>query len=210
MKTVKSAQREKYEEEALPEVEALWRTALWLTRRWSSAEDLVLKTMAKAYRTWPGSADTVGIKARLFRILVREFSNGGNGTHPPGWFLPEQCESTANAGNGDRHYSDASIDHQELSRLTGMSDVSVKGAIARLRPESRLIMILQRGERFSYADIAYITDLRKNSVRSILGRFRRLIPRYLVQHADCFPIAVNQRPSLLARETSSDGDQCRG
>lgn len=176
--------RERFEKDTFPHVEALWRTALWLTKRWSHAEDLVLKTMVEAYCSWPDATDAIGSKARLFRILVRKFADFGNRRHHLRGFLPENGETVVNSGNGDQHHLEASIDQRELGRLAGISSVSVRGVIARLRPESRLVMILLHREQFSYTDIAYIADLHADSVKSILGRLRRMIPRYLAPHED--------------------------
>ncbi len=204
MGIVKSAQRERFEEDTFPHLEALWRAALWLTMRRSFAEELVLKTMTRTYRSWHGSVGTVGTKARLFRILTREFFDADNRRHQAGWFLPEQCGTAANTDDGGPQYPVASIDRQELLLLTKIPDVSVKQAIARLRPQSRLIMMLHWYERFSYTDIAYITDLRKDSVKSILSRVRRLIPRYLVRDADCTVTARDRRTTDRALMPSFD------
>jgi len=205
MNTVKSARRQRFEADTFPHLEALWRTALALTMRLSYAEDLVLRTMTKAYPTWHGSVDTVGSKTRLFRILAREFSGAGNRRNQPGQFLHENGKTGANNGDSGRQYGVPSIDPRELLLVSRISDVSAKGAIARLRPESRLIMLLLMRERFSHADIAYITDLRKDSVKSIFGRLRRLIPRYLIQRADCSVTAADSRTALQVQGVSSDG-----
>jgi len=100
-------------------------------------------------------------------------------------------------GNGDRHYSAASIERRELLSLFANPEVVVKGTIARLRPESRLMMILLFRERFSYAEIAYITDLHLSSVRAILQRLRRAIPHFLVCHLD-------QRKTIAHRQATCE------
>jgi hypothetical protein len=59
-------------------------------------------------------------------------------------------------------------------------------------------MILLLRERFSYSEIAYITDLREVFVVSILNRLRRRIPRYLAQHTDRFVAAADNRTGFRA------------
>lgn len=167
-----------------------------LTMRLSTAEDLVLKTMAKAYRTWNGSDDTIDNKAVLFRSLVREFFTGCNRRRRPGRFLNENGRARANGDNGDRLHRATSISKGELLLLTKVSSIDAKGAVARLRPESRLICLLLMREHFSYANIAFITDLEENSLKSFIARLRRLIPRYLLQHADCSAIRVDSHSEL--------------
>lgn len=210
MEIVKSGQRERFEEDTFAHLEALWRTALRLTVRTSLAEDLVLKTIAEAYRTWHVSGDTVGSKARLFRILAREFSNNGYRSHQPDRFLPENCSSAGNTDDRGRHSLGASFSHQELVVLSSVPEASVIGAIAHLRPQSRLVLILLMCEQFSYADIAYVADLRENAVRSILSRLRRLIPRYLVRNANPIVTAVDNRAAFNGRGASSDRDMKPG
>ncbi len=207
MPTVKTARRERFEEDTVPHLEALWRIALWLTMRRSYAETLVLKTMTQAYCSWHRDSDTAGSKAWSFRILAREFFEVGTGKRLPGRFPPEHGTTGA---KGCRRCPPTSIKGWELSLLSNLSDVSVKGATARLRVQSRLIMILLFRERFSYADIAYITNLRRDSVKSTLSRLRRLIPRYLVQNADCFVTEADSHTAFQARGASFDKDEKLG
>jgi RNA polymerase sigma-70 factor (ECF subfamily) len=200
MKTRKSVQRERFEQDALPHLEALWRTALWLTMRRNSAEDLVLRTMAQAYGSWDMSDNEAGPKVRLFKILTSEYFDTSHPRHQPSRFLPE----TEMSGCDSHQYPIASVDFQELVQLTDIPDVSIKGAVTRLRVQSRLIMILLFRERFSYADIAYITDLSRDSVRLILSKLRSLIPRYLMPIVVGEVTAVDNRPPFQTLLASSD------
>lgn len=180
----KSAQRVKFEQDAFPHLEALWRTALWLTTRWSKAERLVLETMARAYEAWHSPNGAVGNKARLFRTLLLEFSQDGseNGTSELIFSKPVSTPTIIN--NGGQQRSDASTTHQEMQQLSRISEVSVKGAIARLELPARLAMILRFQEGFSYRELAYITDLQEDSFKSILNQYRRHIPQYLIRRAE--------------------------
>jgi len=210
MGTGESVQRKRFEEDTLPHVEVLWRAALWLTMRWSYAEDLMLRAMTQAYRSWHGPADKFGCKARLFRVLVREFYDNGNRRHQTGRCLSQPGRNAEYADDGGRPYKGVSIDRGGLLLLTGMSDSSVRGAIARLRTSSRLITILMMREGFSYADIAYITDIRANSVKSIVGRLHRLIPQYLVQNSGGTAAAVDIRTTSPVLRASSGKDKKLG
>ncbi len=187
LKTERSARRKVFEKDTSPHVDALWRTALWLTLRGSLAENLILKTMTRAYQEWQDSEDLVNSKARLFRTLTREFF--GFGKHkrhcqPSSAFLSENIRTIADPQGRNPQVTTAAIGYSQLPLLADTSQVAVKGAIARLRPRSRLMLILLLRERYSYADIAYITDIRESSVKAILTRLRRLIPLYLAEHAE--------------------------
>lgn len=210
MVTEKSAQRKRFEEDTFPHLEALWRTAMWLTSHSSMAEILVLKTMIRASRSWSVPNSTVSSKARLFRILTWEFFKAGSRKRPPDRFPPVENRVTGVTLDDGRQYPRASIYCRDLLLMTRFSDESVKRVIAHLKPKSRLIMILLFREGFSYADIAYITGLRKDSVRSILDRLRRLILQYLVEYSNSFATSANNRISYLGPETLLDDGPCGG
>jgi hypothetical protein len=63
-------------------------------------------------------------------------------------------------------------------------------------------MILLSHEESTYADIARINDLRKDYIKMIIGKLRRLIPRYLIQHADRFVTATNNYIALDMHKAS--------
>jgi RNA polymerase sigma-70 factor (ECF subfamily) len=206
MGTVDTSLREKFEEDALPHIEALWSTALWLTIGRNEADRLVLDTMTHAYRTWGVPVSTVSSKVRLFRILTRRFFDTVAGRHQPGGFLDENNDLVATTDQGGRHQPMTSTDRRELIKLRGASDAAFRNAIKRLRVQSRLIAILLFRERFSYSDIAYITDLRYDSVKAILGRLRKIIPRFLLRPHVCLVTAIDGFTAARALKASSDGE----
>ena len=202
MRTMKSAERVAFEERTFPHLEALYRTALWLTMRKSDADDLVVKAMAQAYLQWRTSTQTVDIKARLFRVLVRESSATTATRRRPDRLVRPRRTIPALAYCGERRYPEASIEEWELTKLAAVSDVAVKGTIAHLGARSRLIMILLLQERFTYAEIAYVTDLREQSVRMILGWIRRLISRQLAFSSSNPTVAAERHTPLSTAWTS--------
>jgi DNA-directed RNA polymerase specialized sigma24 family protein len=209
MKKKQSVRRERFENNTFPHLDALWMTALWLTMRDSLAEKLVLKTMTRAYLEWQDSGDLVNNKARLFRILTREFFSSGKRRHQwhqPGKYLSENIRTTTSSERRFPQDATSAIEPSHLPLLTGVSDVPVKGAIARLRPRSRLIMILLFRERFSYADIAFITDLSRNSVRTILTRLRAVITSYVLANAHFLEERTGGQGAFLANNAGSDRD----
>jgi DNA-directed RNA polymerase specialized sigma24 family protein len=153
--------------------------------------------MTRAYREWRDSGESVSSKARLFRILTREFFGFGaqkqRRRHSKS-FHSEDIKVEAGREGGNPQNRMAAIRLSQLPLLTGISSVAVKGAIARLRPHSRLALILLYRERFSYADIAYIMDLSRDSVRTILSRLRRLLPGYILETAACVTETTESQP----------------
>lgn len=191
METRKSVRRIRFEEDSLPHLDALWSTALWLTKRSSSADQLVTATMAQAYLLWPEDTNFTASKILLFRILTREFSNSHRQRPQPDQVSPKPDSPPADNGNGHKPNPVAPLDRRDLIPLMGISDMLVKGTIARLRPLSRLIMLLHLHERFSSAEIAFVTDLRRDTVKAILCRLRRQIPSYLLQYTDSLVTAAD-------------------
>jgi RNA polymerase sigma-70 factor, ECF subfamily len=189
-----SVRRAKFEADTFPHLDALWTTALWLTRRSSLAENLVLTTITRAYREWHVPDDRVGDKSRLFRMLTREFFGCGKRRRRWGQSgaLSENIMTTAGSVWRIPRGPVSAIELLQLPLLNEISDVSVKGAIARLRPRSRLIMLLFFRERFSYSEITYITDLSRDSVRTILSRLRAVVLR---------AVCENNVPFILPQDT---------
>jgi DNA-directed RNA polymerase specialized sigma24 family protein len=157
---------------------------MWLTLRRSAAENLVLETMAQAYRSWQNPTETIGSKARLFRTLTRERF----GAMAPRYRIEPMthCQWRAAVGLVDNRTTKApmAVAADDMVVLSSLSDVTVKGAVARLKVRPRLILLLLMREEFSYADIAYITDIRETTVRTLLSRLRHRIPHYLARLAE--------------------------
>ena len=70
-----AAQRQAFEREALPHMEALLRTALRMTKDQNDAEDLVQEAIIKAYRNWDKFETGTNCRAWLFRIMTNVFIN---------------------------------------------------------------------------------------------------------------------------------------
>lgn len=195
---MKSVHRVKFEEEALPHLEALLRTALWLTDSQQTAEDLVAETMSRAYRSWPDSAGPVGHKASLFRTLSRERFQFGTRKQPTD-------ESPLGSLTIDAVHSR----HDVPRALLAPSDVSgeqLNVAMARLEPQFRLFILLSLREQLSYADIAYITDLQTSSVKTIINRLYDWLRPYLVhgvERATETDDGVNSPEYMAGTETNN-------
>jgi DNA-directed RNA polymerase specialized sigma24 family protein len=98
------------------------------------------------------------------RAQFRKIAGGQGGSRVPSHFGP--------------------IDSRGLSLLNEIPGVVFRGAIARLRAQSRLIMLLRFREQFSYDEVAFITDVSEDTVKSVLSRYRQSIPRYIIEHED--------------------------
>ena len=73
-KKTKSA-RTLFETEALVHTDALYRTAVRMTKNASDAEDLVQETLLKAYKSFDRFETGSNAKAWLFKIMTNTFIN---------------------------------------------------------------------------------------------------------------------------------------
>ena len=166
----------------------------------SLAEEIVINTMIRAYSEWPYSVDLSSSKTRLFQIFTREIFVFGiqrqKWSHP-GQFLSENIRITADSEGEDTRNTLSAIDRLQLKTPNGFSEESVWEIIARLRPQSRLILLLLYIGKFSYADIAFIMDLSRNTVRVILGRVRKLIPKYMIEYVECLDKNAKNQPVFI-------------
>ena len=67
--------RKEFEAEAVPHMDALYRTALRMTKNENDAEDLVQEALIKAYRYWDRFESGSNCRAWLFKIMTNIFIN---------------------------------------------------------------------------------------------------------------------------------------
>jgi len=206
MKQKRSVRREKFVNDTFPHVATLWRIARWLTIHDSLAEDLVVNTMAHAYVEWSYFVDPIGNKNWLFKVLTREFLGIGKERHKrynPGQYLSENIRVTADPGATNPRNTASTFEQLKQRLANGSSEESVRGIIVRIRPQPRLILSLLHIGEFSYTDIAYITDLSRNSVRVILARVRKLISQRMLEHLDCLGKNITSQTASIWHSADS-------
>src|ERR671938_812787 len=69
------AERSSFEEQALQHVDALYRTALRMTRNPADAEDLVQDALVRAFRFYDRFEPGTNFRAWLFKILTNTYIN---------------------------------------------------------------------------------------------------------------------------------------
>ena len=67
--------RARLEQDALSQIDALYRTALRMTRSPADAEDLVQETYLRAFRSLHQFSEGTNLRAWLFRILTNTYIN---------------------------------------------------------------------------------------------------------------------------------------
>ena len=162
-------------------MDALYRTALRLTKNASDAEDLVQETYIKAYRFWDKFEPGSNCRAWLFRILTNVFINEYRSrSRSPVAASTDELDDRFLYGRTPGVDSSGDPEQRMLSSIL-LDDVN--RTIESLPKDFRLVVMLSFVERFSYREIADITGLHLGTVKSRLHRGRMLCQKRLVKYA---------------------------
>ena len=174
--------RDRFEQEALQHLDALYRTALRMTRNPSDAEDLVQDALVRAYRFYDRFEPGTNFRAWLFKILTNTYINSyrrkqgrpqeSSLEDTEEFFLYNQLSS-----DGDR------VTDVEDTVLDQLGADAIQRAIDQLPPQFRTTVQLADVEGLSYAEVAEATGVAKGTVMSRLFRGRRLLQRALWEQA---------------------------
>jgi RNA polymerase sigma-70 factor (ECF subfamily) len=174
------ARHRRFEAEALPHLDALFNTALRMTRNRSDAEDLVQDTVLKAYRAFDQYRPGTNCKAWLFRILVNTGINvWARRSRRPAEVDFEVVEPLL-AGRDDAFQAP---ERDDLRRFAELLDDDVKAALDQVPESFRLVLLLAAVEEFQYKEIAVMLDIPIGTVMSRLYRARKLLQSSLREYA---------------------------
>jgi RNA polymerase sigma-70 factor (ECF subfamily) len=160
-----------FETEALAWLDALYRTALRLTRREADAEDLVQETYLKAFRGAGGFEPGTNLRAWLFTILHNAWRNRGRDRGRD----PVEVDSGLVERAADLPATGDGPETPESRLLRQTLDPELQAAIDSLPEVFRQAVWLRDVEEFTYAEIADILDVPAGTVMSRISRGRQLL-----------------------------------
>jgi len=171
-----STRRTEFEEQALEHLDALYGTAIRLTRNPADAEDLVQEAFLRAYKSWEQFEQGTNLKAWLFRILTNQFySDHRKRAREPvvsatadGFDLYDTIRDTRGAS--------ASPESLVLDKLF---EPEVRQALDDLSLDHRTVVYLADIEGFSYKEISKILQIPIGTVMSRLSRGRKTLQKAL-------------------------------
>lgn len=169
-----------FEAIALEHFDALYNTAMRLTRNPSEAQDLVQETYFKAYRFFHRFEPGTNAKAWLFTILRNTYINAYRKTARQQRVDFEQVVPLYAAPDMSPEWNDRGSVEQML-RYVVQDDV--KRALEELPEDYRMVVLLADMEDFSYKEIASIIGCPVGTVMSRLFRGRRLLRKSLADFA---------------------------
>lgn len=178
--TEKIAKDKVFEEEFLPQIDALYNFAYHLTYSEEDANDLVQEAYMKAYRFINNYEVGTNAKAWLFRILKNAFINDYRKKNKQPTKV--DYEEIVNYHNEeDTNFS--SYDDLRTEMFDKMMGDEVTIAINSLPVDFRTVILLCDIEGFTYEEISKIINVPIGTVRSRLHRSRNMLKEKLKEYA---------------------------
>ncbi len=169
-----------FEKQMLPHLDALYRSALGMTKNPGDAEDLVQDTFLRAYQFLDQFQGGTNARAWLFRILTNLYINAyRRKTREPErlsldgleeFYLYNRLAYAHAAGTGGS---------PEDEVVRKVQSEAIRNAVERLPDEYRDTVILADLNEFSYQEISEMLGIPIGTVRSRLSRGRRLVQKAL-------------------------------
>jgi RNA polymerase sigma-70 factor (ECF subfamily) len=184
MSTADRSKREsdlRFEREALPWLDDVYRFALSMTRDEADADDIVQETFLRAYRSWHTYAEGSDCRKWLFTICRNVFLRSR-----------ERERRKVDHGGDDAHLETLAAVMMSVSlRQGGHDDLltqldlgpAIARAIGELPEVFRTAVVLVDVEGMSYEAAASILGVPIGTIRSRLFRGRRLLQEALITYA---------------------------
>jgi len=168
MSALSTAPPSRFEQLVLPQLDAAYNLARWLTRNAGDAEDVVQDACERALRYF--DAFHGGDPKAWFLTIVRHAGYDWIKRNRP-------AEVVADGNEAIEQAADNAVPTPEQAALRSASSAALAEAIAELPLGYREVLVLRELEELSYHDIARIVDIPIGTVMSRLARARALLQR---------------------------------
>jgi RNA polymerase sigma-70 factor (ECF subfamily) len=173
--------RKRFEEEALPHLDALYTMALRLSRNPDDAGDLLQETVLRAYRFFHQFEAGTNCRAWMLTILFNNFRNG--------YRKSSREQPAASSEEFDRkvetqslHVDPAGSNPEAMLSHHGMEG-EVETALAALPEEFREAILLVDVEELSYQEVSGVLEIPIGTVKSRVSRGRAILRESLTAFA---------------------------
>ena len=173
--------RKAFEEIAFEYLDALYGTALRLTKNKQDSEDLVQETYLKAFQYYGSFQPGTNFRAWIFRILMNTFIN----SYHKKVRTPRSIEfsKVEYAIQDDLSPEEAESIVQNSQQFRQIFDDEIVQAIEEMPEDYRIAVLLCDIENFSYKEIAEILDVPIGTVMSRISRGRKILQKLLLDYA---------------------------
>lgn len=173
--------RKRFEEEALPHLDALYSMALRLARNSDDAGDLLQETILRAYRFFHQFETGTNCRAWMLTILFNNFRNG--------YRKSSREQPAASTEDFERKLETQSMRSDPAgsnpeSMLSGRGmEGEVETALASLPEEFREAILLVDVEELSYQEVSGVLNIPIGTVKSRVSRGRAILRESLAAFA---------------------------
>ncbi|HSS24532.1 MAG TPA: sigma-70 family RNA polymerase sigma factor [Mycobacterium sp.] len=169
----------RFEDEAVPLRDVLYRKAFRMSRNHADAEDLVQETMMKAYAGFHSFRRDTNMHAWLSRILINSYiSDYRKKRRQPVQYCTEEVTEQRLLDTYTRCVQ-AGLRSAEDQALESLPDNEIKAAMQALPKHLRDVVYYADVEGLHYQEIAAIINTPTGTVASQLHRGRRQLGRLL-------------------------------
>ena len=180
-----------FEEEFLPQLDALYTFAYHLTFNEDDANDLVQETYLKAWKSIDSYETGTNAKAWLFKILKNAFINQYRKRVKQPTSVDIEQAIMRPPGNDDDRFPSSTLDLSEELFQEMMGD-EVTNAINDLDVGFRIVILLCDIAEFTYEEISKILGIPIGTVRSRLHRGRNALKEKLRTYAESMGFKENR------------------
>jgi len=203
-------ERNSFEDEALPHLDAVYRFALRLSGAPDAAEDLVQETFLRAFRAWDQYTPGTRAKSWLFTICRNVFLRHRERGMRHDRIVETQAPREDTGGTvGDvvnPLWTSSMGSDPEGSFFEAIVDEKVLEAIDALPEEYRTAVVLSDLEGLAYAEIAELMEVPVGTVKSRLFRGRRQLQEVLYDYAiEMGYIGAREGPEDPLRASAGEG-----
>lgn len=180
-----AARQAAFQQQMLPHLDALYRTALSMTKNAGDAEDLVQDTFLRAFQYFEQFQGGTNARAWLFRIMTNLYINAyrRRAREPERVSYDEMEDFYLYNRLQDAHQSGNAPSPEEVV-VQQVQIEAIRAAVDRLPDEYRDTVLLADLNEFSYQEISEILDIPIGTVRSRLSRGRRLVQKALWAYSE--------------------------
>ncbi|MHC4267246.1 MAG: sigma-70 family RNA polymerase sigma factor [Planctomycetota bacterium] len=168
-------------DQLLVHLDALYRTAMYLAKNESTADDLVQETYLKAFKFLRDNKEIRNVKAWLFKILMNTFINKyRKDKREPSLVDFDSVEAFHQSIQEEASTPSIIEDKFALDKLL---DDDIKNALEAIPDDFRMVILLSTIEGFSYKEISKIINCPVGTVMSRIYRGRKMLKEKLTAYA---------------------------